>query len=39
MKYIYGINTLVKKLDNQKLILKNWEEAAYKVKAFISYQE
>ena len=38
-EYIYGIIMLIKKkLDNQKLILKNWEGAAYRVKAFISYQ-
>ena len=40
MDHIYGINMLIKrKLDNQKLILKNWEGAAYRVKAFISYQK
>ena len=28
-EYFYGINILIKKeLDNQKLILKNWESAA-----------
>ena len=30
---------LFKKLDNQKLILKVWEGAAFMVKAFISYQK
>ena len=39
MEYIYGTNMLIKKLDNQKSILKNWEGAAYRVKAFISYQK
>ena len=39
MEYIYGINMLVKKLDNQKLILKNWDGTAYKVKAFTNYQK
>ena len=32
MEYIYGTNMLIRKLDNQKLILKNWEGAAYRVK-------
>ena len=39
MEYIYALIYLQKKLDNQKLISKNWEGAAYRVKAFISYQK
>ena len=30
---------LIKKTDNQKLILKIWDGATYRVKAFISYQK